>query len=89
MERAMEDHAANGELGTIDDKDLPQDQIKRVTKTKQLKIPRWLTKKVGLYDLDYDNWSAIDVKMELPFFPFSTTVYLPENEVLVIGGLND
>ena len=35
------------------------------------------------------NWKLHEVKMKTPFFAFSRTVYLPNNDFLVIGGLND
>jgi hypothetical protein len=77
----------------MQDVDIPVDKIKRPAKAMQMKIPRWLSKKVGIYAMDNlseaQAWSAIDVNMDLPFFPFSKCVYRPNNEILVVGGLND
>jgi hypothetical protein len=36
----------------MQDIDIPVDKIKRPAKAMQMKIPRWLSKKVGIYAMD-------------------------------------
>ena len=52
-----------------------------------IRIPCWMTKNVAEYA--NRSWKFFEVNMKHPFFAFSRVVYLPENQFLVIGGLNE
>lgn len=56
---------------------------------KKLKIVRWLSKKIGEYDIGNDFWQASDAQVDRPFLAFSRTVYLPNQDMVVMGGLDD
>jgi hypothetical protein len=66
--------------------------IKQDTKgtvRRKIKIVRWLSKKVGEYDIDNDFWTYHEAQVERPFLAFSRIVYLPNQNMVVIGGLDD
>lgn len=67
----------------------PNDDIKRVPQTRKIKIPRWFTKTIAEYDVDNKYWMTTECNTSLPFFPFSSFVYLPNKDIIVIGGFND
>ncbi|CAI2386952.1 unnamed protein product [Moneuplotes crassus] len=52
----------------------------------RIRIPRWMTKTIAEF-VD-EEWKIHSINMKTHFFPFSRTVYLPNNDFLVIGGLN-
>ena len=56
---------------------------------KKIKIARWLTNKIAEYDVTNDFWinQATDVKT--PFSAFSAAVYLPGQDIAIVGGLDD
>ena len=56
---------------------------------KKLRIIRWLSTKMGEYDIENDFWNSVDAQVTKPFLPFSRTVYLPNQDLIVMGGLND
>jgi hypothetical protein len=56
---------------------------------KKLRIVRWLSTKIGEYDIENDFWSSVNAQIKKPFLPFSRTVYLPNQDMIVMGGLND
>ena len=56
---------------------------------KKLRIVRWLSKNIGEYDIENDFWNSVESKISKPFLPFSRTVYLPNQDMIVMGGLND
>lgn len=56
---------------------------------KKLRIVRWLSTKIGEYDIENDFWASVNAQIKKPFLPFSRTVYLPNQDMIVMGGLND
>lgn len=48
-----------------------------------------MSKNIAEYDLANQYWTVSEAKTNIPFFPFSRTVFLPDGDFLVIGGLND
>jgi hypothetical protein len=56
---------------------------------KKLRIVRWLSTKIGEYDIENDFWDSVNAQIKKPFLPFSRTVYLPNQDMIVMGGLND
>jgi len=52
-------------------------------------VIRWLTKKLGEYDIENDFWSSVESQVETPFLAFSKSVYLPNGDIIVMGGLDD
>ena len=56
---------------------------------KKLRIVRWLSTKIGEYDIENDFWNSVNAQIKKPFLPFSRTVYLPNQDLVVMGGLND
>lgn len=56
---------------------------------KKLRIVRWLSKNIGEYDIENDFWNSVESKVDKQFLPFSRTVYLPNQDMIVMGGLND
>lgn len=56
---------------------------------KKLRVIRWLTKKIGEYDIDNDFWTSADCQVKSPFLAFSRSVYLPNGDILIMGGLDD
>ena len=56
---------------------------------KKIRIVRWLSKKLGEYDIENDFWNSVDSHIDKPFLPFSRSVYLPNQDMVVMGGLND
>ena len=44
---------------------------------------------VSEYDVDNEFWTSTEAKTLLTFRPFSTTVYLPSQDFVVLGGLDD
>ena len=63
--------------------------LKDRKQAKRLKVPRWMSKNVAEYDLANGYWTVSEAKTLQPFHPFSWTVYLPDGDMLVMGGLND
>ena len=55
----------------------------------KIKVIRWLSKVVAEYDVTNDFWSATEAQVQQPFRPFSATVYLPNQDLVVLGGLDD
>lgn len=55
----------------------------------KVKVIRWLSKVIATYDATNDFWSSTDAEISQPFRPFSATVYLPNQDFLVLGGLDD
>ena len=55
----------------------------------KIKVVRWLSNLIGEYDVTNDFWTVADANVSQPFRPFSTTVYLPNQDLMVIGGLDD
>lgn len=55
----------------------------------KVKVIRWLSKMIAEYDVQNDFWTATEAKTLTPFRPFSTTVYLPNQDLIVLGGLDD
>jgi hypothetical protein len=39
--------------------------------------------------IDNKFWTSSECKSDIPFFPFSSTVYLQNKTILVMGGFND
>ena len=56
---------------------------------RKLRIVRWLSKKIGEYDIDSDFWSSCDAQVKRQFLAFSKSVYLPNQNIMILGGLND
>lgn len=56
---------------------------------RKLKTVRSLTKKLCEYDVENDFWTPVEVKTDKMFLAFSRTVYLPNQDMIVIGGLDD
>lgn len=56
---------------------------------RKIKVVRWLSKKIGEYDIDNDFWTGVDAQLSRPFLAFSQTVYLPNQDMIVMGGLDD
>ena len=56
---------------------------------KKLRIIRWLSTKIGEYDIENDFWNSVNAQIKKPFLPFSRTIYLPNQDMIVLGGLND
>ena len=48
-----------------------------------------MTRMVAEYDVTNDFWTATEAEIEYLFLPFSTTVYLPNQDLVVLGGLDD
>ena len=48
-----------------------------------------MTRMVAEYDVTNDFWTATEAQIEYLFLPFSTTVYLPNQDLVVLGGLDD
>ena len=44
---------------------------------------------IAEYDVSNDFWSATEAQMNDGFRPFSTTIYLPNQDLVVLGGLDD
>ncbi|CDW71550.1 kelch motif family protein [Stylonychia lemnae] len=61
------------------------EQIQR----KKIRIVRWKTKKIGEYELDTKIWTLTDAQVSQIFLPFSRTVYLPNQDLVNLGGLDD
>ena len=59
------------------------------TLRKKIKIARWLTQKIAEYDVTNDFWNMQNAETSIPFYAFSATVYLPSQDLIVIGGLDD
>ena len=58
-------------------------------KRKKIRIVRWKTRKVAEYDLDSNTWSLTDTTLSSLFLPYSRTVYLPNTDLLTLGGLDE
>jgi hypothetical protein len=56
---------------------------------RKLKTVRSLTKKLCEYDVENDFWTPVEVKTDKIFLAFSRTVYLPNQDMIIIGGLDD
>ncbi len=56
---------------------------------KKIKIVKWLTKKLVEYDIENDFWTPVEVKTDKIFFPFGRAVFLPNQDMIVMGGLDD
>ena len=48
-----------------------------------------MTRMVAEYDVTNDFWTATEATIDYLFLPFSTTVYLPNQDLVVLGGLDD
>ena len=59
------------------------------TLRQKIKIIRWLSRSIAEYDIINDFWTASEAQINLPFLPFSATVYLPNQDLIVLGGLDD
>ena len=59
------------------------------TMRQKIKVVRWLSKMIAEYDVTNDFWTATQARLTQPFRPFSTTVYLPNQDLVVLGGLDD
>ena len=44
---------------------------------------------IAEYDVTNDFWTATEAHIDYLFLPFSTTVYLPNQDLVVLGGLDD
>jgi len=63
--------------------------LKDRKKAKRIRVPRWMSKNIAEYDMANQYWTVSEAKTKISFHPFSRTVYLPDGDFLVIGGLND
>ena len=61
----------------------------KATIRRKIKIARWLTSKVAEYDICNDFWSMRKAETTHPFNAFSASVFLPSQDIAVIGGLDD
>ena len=53
-------------------------------------IPRWMSNKLGIYDLSAKQWHFKKIKnLDLHFLPLSCTVYTPSHDFFCLGGLNE
>ncbi len=53
-------------------------------------VPRWMSERVGVYDLSAKQWHFKKVKkLDLHFLPLSCTVYAPSHDFFSLGGLNE
>jgi hypothetical protein len=59
------------------------------TMRRKIKLARWLTKKIAEYDVTNDFWDVQTAEVEFNFNAFSTTIYLPSQDLVVVGGLDD
>jgi len=50
---------------------------------------KWLSKKLMEYDIENDFWTETELRLERNFFPFSRSVYLPNQDIIVLGGMDD
>jgi hypothetical protein len=41
------------------------------------------------YDIENEFWTETELKLERNFFPFSRSVYLPNQDIVVLGGMDD
>ena len=41
------------------------------------------------YDVENEFWTPVEMKTERNFYPFSRTVYLPNQDIRVLGGMDD
>ena len=48
-----------------------------------------MTRMIAEYDVTNDFWTATEAQIDYLFLPFSTTVYLPNQDLVVLGGLDD
>ena len=44
---------------------------------RKIRVVRWLSKRIGEYDIDNDFWNVAEAQVAHGFLPFSRTVYLP------------
>ena len=44
---------------------------------------------IAEYDVSNDFWTATTAQVTNTFNPFSTTIYLPNQDLVVLGGLDD
>jgi len=72
-------------------KQFPTDKIRRIPQIRKIYLPRWMSKTVAEYDVDnpLEGWITSNCKTSLDFFPFSAFAYLPNYQILSIGGLNN
>ena len=56
---------------------------------RKIKTVRSLTKKLTEYDVENDFWTPCEVKTDKVFFALSRVVYLPNQDMIIIGGLDD
>jgi hypothetical protein len=77
--------------GTMVDrkKAIPDGNIKRIPQTRKFRIPRWQSRTIAEYDVENKYWISNNIKIDLPFFPFSSIAYAPNKDIYVTGGLND
>lgn len=59
------------------------------TMRQKIKVIRWMSKTVAEYDVTNDFWQSNEATVSQHFRPFSTTVYLPNQDLVVLGGLDD
>ena len=48
-----------------------------------------MTRMIAEYDVTNDFWTATEAQIDYLFLPFSTTVYLPNQDLVILGGLDD
>ena len=48
-----------------------------------------MSRMIAEYDVTNDFWTATEAQIDYLFLPFSTTVYLPNQDLVVLGGLDD
>jgi hypothetical protein len=56
---------------------------------RKIKTVKWLTKKLMEYDIENDYWTPVEVKCDKIYYAFSRAVYLPNQDMMVMGGLDD
>lgn len=56
---------------------------------RKVKTIKWLSKKLMEYDIENDFWTPVEVKTDRIYLAFSRTVYLPNQDMIVIGGMDD
>ena len=68
---------------------VPEGNIKWIPQTRKFKIAWWVSWTIAEYDVDNHYWISNTVKVDLPFFSFSSSVYSPNKMIYITGGLND
>jgi hypothetical protein len=69
----------------------PNDKIQRIPQIRKIYVPRWMSKSLAEYDIDDESmgWQLSEWKTDLAFYPFWSFVYLPNYQVLWMGGLSN